>query len=105
MRLYALMSVCFGREFQLGVNSPHETAHFLRMKLSGFHQFLRDANSSGIGFAVLIGSRTFAKTTLTPLGNDDFTDCSYHGGRRTDWPVVSDTEGGSSLPLLSAAAS
>lgn len=72
VRLYGVLGARFGREFKLAVNSPREAAHALSMMIPGFREFMRDAKSKGMEFAVFIGKQNLRQDQINdPPGRDD----------------------------------
>ncbi|RRU23568.1 tail assembly protein [Stenotrophomonas sp. 278] len=66
VRLYGVLGARFGREFQLAVGSAREAAYALSVMLPGFRQFMEQAKSKGMEFAVFLG-----RTNLRPDQIDD----------------------------------
>ncbi len=72
VRLYGVLGARFGREFKLAVNSPREAAHALSMMIPGFREFMRDAKSKGMEFAVFLGKQNLRHDQIDdPPGRDD----------------------------------
>jgi predicted phage tail protein len=72
VRLYGVLGARFGREFKLAVNSPREAAHALSMMIPGFREFMRDAKSKGMEFAVFLGKQNLRRDQIDdPPGSDD----------------------------------
>lgn len=72
VRLYGVLGARFGREFKLAVNSPREAAHALSMMIPGFREFMRDAKSKGMEFAVFLGKQNLRREQIDdPPGSDD----------------------------------
>lgn len=72
VRLYGVLGARFGREFKLAVSSPREAAHALSMMIPGFREFMRDAKSKGMEFAVFLGKQNLRHDQIDdPPGRDD----------------------------------
>lgn len=72
VRLYGVLGARFGREFKLAVNSPREAAHALSMMIPGFREFMRDAKSKGMEFAVFLGKQNLRHDQIDdPPGGDE----------------------------------
>jgi predicted phage tail protein len=72
VRLYGVLGARFGREFKLAVNSPREAAFALSVMVPGFRQFMQQARSKGMEFAVFLGKQNLRQEQLDdPPGNDE----------------------------------
>lgn len=72
VRLYGVLGARFGREFKLAVNSPREATFALSMMIPGFRQFMQQAKSKGMEFAVFLGKTNLSEDQIDdPAGNDD----------------------------------
>jgi len=72
VRLYGVLGARFGREFKLAVNSPREAAFALSVMIPGFRQFMQQAKSKGMEFAVFLGKANLREDQIDdPPGDDD----------------------------------
>ena len=72
VRLYGVLGARFGREFKLAVNSPREATHALSIMIPGFREFMRDAKSKGMEFALFLGKQNLRQDQINdPPGRDD----------------------------------
>lgn len=72
VRLYGVLGARFGREFQLAVGSAREAAFALSIMLPGFRQFMEQAKSKGMEFAVFVGKTNLRRDQIDdPPGDDD----------------------------------
>lgn len=72
VRLYGVLGARFGREFQLAVGSAKEAAYALSVMVPGFRQFMEQAKSKGMEFAVFVGKTNLRADQLNdPPGDDD----------------------------------
>ncbi|AFQ50454.1 tail assembly protein [Burkholderia cepacia] len=71
VRLYGIAGARFGRIHRLAVSSTAEAVRALSVLIPGFRQFLLDARSKGLTFAVFNGRRNLSKDDLgAPVGDD-----------------------------------
>ena len=71
VRLYGILGTRFGRIHRLAVTSTSEALRALSVLIPGFRQFLLDAQSKRLTFAVFNGRRNLCKDDLdAPVGDD-----------------------------------
>ncbi len=72
VRLYGPMGSRFGREFSLNVKNPADAIRALSIQIPGFKEYLIQAKSKGLTFAVFIGKRNISEDGLhDPAGDND----------------------------------
>ena len=64
VRLYGILGTRFGRIHRLAVTSTSEALRALSVLIPGFRQFLLDAQSKRLTFAVFNGRRNLTKDDL-----------------------------------------
>jgi len=71
VRLYGPMGSRFGREFSLNVKNPADAIRALSIQIPGFKEYLIQAKSKGLTFAVFIGKRNISEDGLHDPAGDN----------------------------------
>jgi len=71
VRLYGPMGSRFGREFSLNVKNPADAIRALSIQIPGFKEYLIQAKSKGLTFAVFIGKRNITEDGLHDPAGDN----------------------------------
>lgn len=89
VRLYGKLGALFGRVHKLAVNSSGEAIHALSIMIPGFGDFMRNAQSQGLEFAVFSGKSNLDMSQLAdPVGKDDIRIAPVPIGRKSGGGII-----------------